>query len=841
MRWRVFAGVLLLLGIAGHADVPELDPRSWPESQRSFLEDGPGWLVDEGWLEQLAAADEPGRQRLIDEFLALDPNPDTPENELLEAIRFRQQLMRTYSLSPFDLRARLVFLNGEPLLREEIECGQTFRPLQIWTYGPVSDPTRLLLYRRSTEEPYRLWLPTHGKRVLYTDEMQYYLEQYYELRGRINAKRFDLQTCPETRKIDDATGVDGLFGYRSGRPRNEDFLAFLAPPGNLRAWAAAAIQGAAIESRELPIDEVGIFFPDRRQQRIVARMIVKLSEQAVLEPAVNDDNKEELRLAVDGVLEQDGQIFDEFRVRFKLDPLSEPAPIALVLERALRPNRSFVVRLKVADQTGGAETFVTRAFSVPAQPQPKEELPEGAGNVVVAVADQLMKERIPGADSLILVPPGDDEVALSVWRAEALVTGEAIRRVVFMVDSTPQLTRTRPPYTAEVRLAKFPQEHIVRAEGYDESDELIAFDEVILNQPRGALRVRILEPARGTQVSGRVTARAEVVVPEGRFVETVEFRLNDAVVEEVKRPPWQADLEVPGAGTNYLAVVATLDNGSRAEDVRFLNAPQYLEEVDVRLVELFTTVTDRTGRPVKGLEADDFEVYEDGRKQRVSKFELVEDLALTLGIAIDTSGSMVSALPEARQAAIDFLENIITGRDRVFAVGFSGIPVLLVPPTDDVVAVEESLDDLRSLGATTLHDAIVTSLYYFRGVRGRRALILLSDGDDTASHIPFESALEYAQRSGVVIYTVGLDVGRLKAGIRKKLTALAEETGGRVFFISEAEELSGVYSEIEDELRSQYFLAYPPDRPGGDGKFRTIEVKARDGKLRARTIRGYYG
>ena len=144
------------------------------------------------------------------------------------------------------------------------------------------------------------------------------------------------------------------------------------------------------------------------------------------------------------------------------------------------------------------------------------------------------------------------------------------------------------------------------------------------------------------------------------------------------------------------------------------------------------------------------------------------------------------------------------------------------------------------MGWTTLHDAVVTSLYYFRGVRGRRALVVLSDGDDTASSLAFAETLEYARRSGVAIFSVGLDVGSLKTGVRRKLTKLAEETGGRVFFIHSAAEMAGVYREIEDELRSQYLVAYSPDRPVTGEGFRLVEVKVRGGKLKARTISGYY-
>jgi Ca-activated chloride channel homolog len=201
---------------------------------------------------------------------------------------------------------------------------------------------------------------------------------------------------------------------------------------------------------------------------------------------------------------------------------------------------------------------------------------------------------------------------------------------------------------------------------------------------------------------------------------------------------------------------------------------------------------------------------------------------------------MTNALYEAQKAAASFLQAIVTRRDRCFAISFSDRPVLLMPPTNDVDAVSHSLDGLAAVGFTALHDALVHSLYYFRGVRGRKALVVLSDGDDTASNISFNEALEYARHSGVVIYTIGLDVGTLDLGIRNKLKSLASETGGRTFFINQSAELAGVYSAIEKELRSQYLLAYTSDRGTESGVFRQVEVKMTKRGMKARTVRGYY-
>ncbi len=883
--------VALAAGLAPAAAAPpnandDVDPLLWPEEQRAFFQDGPGLLLAAEQRDALLTMDEAAREAFIRDFLARDPLPATPENELVAAIERRQALAATEFLSPLDVRARLLFLNGQPAERLLVDCGNAFKPLEIWGYPAGLDergePRRreLVVYRFKPGQGYRLWTPIDGKRALYAPEMEYWLEQLEELRGRIRAVRFDKQVCPEAVRVDRATGVDGLFGFMPGRPTGPEIERFLAAPDDLAAWARAALATAPAKQPPavLPTEGIELFFPDRRGQRLLARALLTLPPGAAQastgpepvkpEAAANDKQpagartpagsdapasaapapataeppatpaKPELRLAVQGLLEQEGQAFEEFRVRYRLEPPGEGVPLALAMERALRPGGTFLLRLEVTDEVSGKRARLARGFKVPRAPQEQAQpaLPE---QVVVALGEDMAEMRIAGRDSLVVVPPEED-VVLGLWRAEALVTGARIEKVVFLVDGEVQLTRTRRPFTAEVRLAEFPSEQVVRAEGYDAAGELVASDEVVINQPRGALTVTILEPVRGARASGRTRARAEIAVPDGRRLQQVEFRVNDQTVATLTRPPWVADVDVPaGEGIVYLSIVAVLDDGTRAEDTRFLNAPANLDNVDVTLVELYTTVNDRSGQPALGLGVEDFEVLEGGKPQTITKFELVQDLPLSVGMVIDTSGSMVSSLVEAQRAAADFLRNVMTPRDRAFAVSFADKPVLLMPPTDDTEGVIATLHGLQAAGYTSLHDALVTSLYYFRGVRGQRALVLLSDGDDTASHTPFREALEYARRSGVAVYTIGLAVSPLSADIRRKLSMLSNETGGRAFFVEKAGQLVGVYEQIEKELRSRYYLAYTPSGAAGGGGFRPVEVKVKNG-LKARTIRGYY-
>jgi VWFA-related protein len=266
--------------------------------------------------------------------------------------------------------------------------------------------------------------------------------------------------------------------------------------------------------------------------------------------------------------------------------------------------------------------------------------------------------------------------------------------------------------------------------------------------------------------------------------------------------------------------------------------------VNVDLVQLFTTVVDRRGKEVAGLTEKDFTVLEDGVQQQVRRFELVRDLPIYAGIMIDTSSSMGERggerLSEAIKAAGRFFETVIEPKDRAAVFTFNDTPTLGVRFTNQMDVLNGGLQGLSAEGNTALYDGLIYALYYFGGIKGKKAIVLLSDGQDTNSHYTFNEALEYARRSGVAIYTVGIDMPQKDYDVRAKLQKLAEETGGRSFFIAAASELEKVFATVEEELRSQYMLAYQSTNQSRDDKFRAVEVKLAKPGLEAKTVRGYY-
>jgi Ca-activated chloride channel family protein len=183
---------------------------------------------------------------------------------------------------------------------------------------------------------------------------------------------------------------------------------------------------------------------------------------------------------------------------------------------------------------------------------------------------------------------------------------------------------------------------------------------------------------------------------------------------------------------------------------------------------------------------------------------------------------------------------VIEERDRATLITFNDHPNLTVKFTNDIKELAGGLAALQAERGTALYDSVIFSLYYFNGVKGQRALILLSDGKDESSRFTYEDTIEYARRSGVALYVIGLQYKKADRGDKKGLSGLARETGGRSFFIKSVEELPEIYAQIQKELRSRYYLAYQSTNSSDDDVFRLIEVEIDRPGLEAKTKRGYY-
>jgi len=270
----------------------------------------------------------------------------------------------------------------------------------------------------------------------------------------------------------------------------------------------------------------------------------------------------------------------------------------------------------------------------------------------------------------------------------------------------------------------------------------------------------------------------------------------------------------------------------------------------VEMVSLNVTVTDPKQHYLTDLEASDFSILEDGARQEITYFNRTT-LPIALSLLLDTSASMEQRMGTVQDAAVGFAKKL-RAQDLAQVVDFDTRVQILQSFTVDAAALKTAIRGTTAGGSTSMYNALYISLKELVKVQAksdddvrRRAVVLLSDGEDTSSLVTFEEVLDLAKRSATTIYTIGLQSREMamSKGFREAefvLRQLAQETGGRAFFPQRAEDLSGIYGEIADELASQYVLGYASSNPKRDGAWRRLTVQVGRPGTTARTKRGYF-
>jgi len=266
----------------------------------------------------------------------------------------------------------------------------------------------------------------------------------------------------------------------------------------------------------------------------------------------------------------------------------------------------------------------------------------------------------------------------------------------------------------------------------------------------------------------------------------------------------------------------------------------------VNEVRVVFTVTDRHGRYIKDLKSNDFRVIDDQLPAELRSFRSETDLPLQVGLLVDASNSVRDRFKFEQEAAIEFLNSIIRPRyDKAFVVGFDATPEVTQDFTDSTENLSNGVRMLRAGGGTAMYDALYFAcrdklLKQEQTGPVRRAIILLSDGEDNLSHVTREESIEMALRADTIVYTISTNISGMKGKGDKTLERIAEATGGRAFFPFQMRDVSDSFLSIQEELRSQYALAYKPANFVTDGRYRTIEILAQDRNLKVRAKKGYY-
>ncbi|HTT23019.1 MAG TPA: VWA domain-containing protein [Candidatus Sulfotelmatobacter sp.] len=267
----------------------------------------------------------------------------------------------------------------------------------------------------------------------------------------------------------------------------------------------------------------------------------------------------------------------------------------------------------------------------------------------------------------------------------------------------------------------------------------------------------------------------------------------------------------------------------------------------VNEVNVLFIATDKHGKFVRDLNQKDFTILDDHKPpQAILNFRRETDLPLHMGLLVDVSGSVDSRFDFEQTAATSFLEHTVRqGFDRVFVMGFNSRTQMAQDFTDNTALLAKGIHNLRNGGGTALYDAV------YRACKDklakdhpdhpvRKAIIVVSDGEDNQSEVTKAQAIEMAQRAEVIIYAISTDDSGLVMRGDRVLEQLAEATGGRAFFPFKMKDITHSFAAIEDELRSQYIVSYKPADFDADGRYRTIEISSLKKDLQVRARKGYF-
>jgi len=354
---------------------------------------------------------------------------------------------------------------------------------------------------------------------------------------------------------------------------------------------------------------------------------------------------------------------------------------------------------------------------------------------------------------------------------------------------------------------------------------------------RHGFSVTISQPANQEVVFGKTRIAATVEIDDPDLVERVEFLVGDDVVFVDREAPYEFFHNFGEGSRSWIVrAVAWHAEGVSASDVIITRQVRFSNVAQVNRVLLWISATDRNGEFVSDLARGDFRLLEGETEQKILDF-YAENRAITLAFVIDASGSMRDKIEQVHLAAGAFVDTL-RPIDQALVIDFDDNVFLIQDMTSDPAALKQAIQSTEPLGATSLYDALHAAYRKIGKIDGRKAMILLSDGEDTSSRLGYKRVLEEAKSNNTILYTIGIEGdGSFDRGVLKEL---AEITGGKSFVVKKADELSGVYQRIADELGRQYYVSYSTTNENWDGHWIPIRLESVRPEIKIRARRGYF-
>lgn len=849
------------------ADFPDTYYEQW------LLQVAPLIDADERQVFSNLASDDQ-REAFIEAFWrSRDAQPETPFNEHRERYDRNVQAAWNGFADLRDERAMMTLLHGWPRYTHLIRC-ELLQPLHLFYYPRTlrrPEPfTALFTLPNTRQKHFKLWPASENHTFLVRD--------------------FDASGLPLAEMLDRAaesgcfTGQEQLRGFLEGALMEgidwSTAQRYSTFPKAEEDWLATFVADPAAVDAEstLPDASLQVAFPARQGTRTILQGLMKVPRGDLMRWLGDDESSSaDSSLATSFLLtgtldhlaiptrETPSMPRQLFRQRFHLQgeasaehAQADSAPQSFYFYRDLVPG-TYQMALRLQDPAGRTLLRDFRRIEVPLEPN-AEALPLAPGAVEITPENLALLANRP---TLQIVPLPRLQVGPTA--VDVLTSGEGIASLRFDLDGQRVGVDTEPPWGLEIDLGEEPRPHRLEVAALNAVGDVLTRDELRLNTGAHHFSIRLLEPSMGATQDRFLWARAAVEVPASSHLDRVEIFLEETLVATLFQPPFVQMLTLDTASqASYVKAVAHLTDGQSTSDLVVVNVPGEVDEIDVREVELFANVFDRRRRPVNDLTVENFQVFEGGAPQNLQKVERVEDLPVHLAFLIDSSSSMSEELTLAIDSALRFFDTVLTPEDQAAVVTFNQGTRLSVPFTRDLDWLADGVSTLTAHGGTALWDSIIGTLHYFGGLEGKRALVLLSDGDDQHSRFNFDHTRDFAQRAGVAVYAISLDITwevpvsdlpslrgtdptidsgtraweKAQKRHRRRLERLAKDTGGLFFKIASTKTLDKALRAIEEDVRTQYLITYQSSHQG-DG-FRSIELKTEPQSLKVRTIGGYY-